>query len=250
MSASSTTAQLDVIAFSLYGRSPKYAVGALRNVALAARFYPAWTLRFYVGASVPEATARGLADAGAEVVPTAGREDASAMFWRFLAFEDPRARRVMVRDCDSRFSERERAAVTEWLARGDAFHILRDHPLHDAAMLGGLWGAHTAPLRHLGALVRGARVEGRYGEDQRFLRDAVYPLARGRACVHDSFFAREPWRRPFPTAREGAAFVGEVFDEDDRPRLSDRALLTRAERSRPGLLTLRARSWLRARLGR
>ena len=145
---------------------------------------------------------------------------------------------------------RQVVAVYDAGQHGEHAWLAMELANEDAAMLAGLWGAHTAPLRHLGALVRGARLEGRWGEDQLFLRDAVYPLARGRACVHDSFFAREPWRRPFPTAREGAAFVGEVFDEDDRPRLSDRALLTRAERSRPRLLTLRARSWLRARLGR
>src|SRR5262249_55665739 len=50
-----------VIAFSLWGREPRYLVGAVRNAELAARVYPGWTCRFYVGRSVPSATVRRLA---------------------------------------------------------------------------------------------------------------------------------------------------------------------------------------------
>ncbi len=40
------------------------------------------------------------------------------------------------RDLDSRFSDREAAAVAEWLASDEPFHAMRDHPGHEAALLG------------------------------------------------------------------------------------------------------------------
>lgn len=40
------------------------------------------------------------------------------------------------RDLDSRFSDRELAAVNEWLASGASIHAMRDHPAHGTAMLG------------------------------------------------------------------------------------------------------------------
>jgi hypothetical protein len=44
------------------------------------------------------------------------------------------------RDLDSRFSEREVAAVDEWLKSEETFHVMRDHELHTNEMLAGMWG--------------------------------------------------------------------------------------------------------------
>lgn len=37
-------------------------------------------------------------------------------------------------------TEREVSAVREWMKSGLQFHVMRDHPKHDFAILGGLWG--------------------------------------------------------------------------------------------------------------
>ena len=44
------------------------------------------------------------------------------------------------RDLDSRFSDRELAAVNEWFKSGKAFHFMRDHPYHGTTILGSGWG--------------------------------------------------------------------------------------------------------------
>ena len=46
----------------------------------------------------------------------------------------------MSRDLDSRFSNREQVAVDDWLKSDKTIHVMRDHPLHDLSMFGGLWG--------------------------------------------------------------------------------------------------------------
>lgn len=224
-----------------------YLFGAIRNAESIGNFFPGWVARFYVGSSVSNDVCKRLSACGAEVVPMQGKEDASAMFWRFLAFSDPNVELALSRDCDSRFTKREAAAVQEWLASGKTFHIIRDHPYHDCCMLGGLWGAWTASLSHLAGLVYASQPKGFYNEDQLFLKKYVYPLTRGNACVHDSFFCREKDSRPFPMQREEHySFIGEAYDEHDIPRQADRDTLAKAESSTYYYLALRLKSKIRS----
>ena len=55
----------------------------------------------------------------------------------------------MTRDLDSRFNNREKAAVEEWLQMPEkAFHFMRDHPQHGTAILGGTWGCKMTQEVH------------------------------------------------------------------------------------------------------
>ena len=62
------------------------------------------------------------------------------LFFRFRPIGDPTVRYFMSRDLDSFILEREVGAVHQWLTSNLAFHVMRDHPLHHASVLGGLWG--------------------------------------------------------------------------------------------------------------
>ena len=45
------------------------------------------------------------------------------------------------RDLDSKFTERENAAVLEWIASGQYFHTMRDRLQHDYwPIMAGIWG--------------------------------------------------------------------------------------------------------------
>jgi hypothetical protein len=217
-----------IISYSLYGNKVQYLTGAIRNAEQIKVIYPEWVARFYVGEMVPNETIQRLRELDAEIYEVEGREDASAMFWRFRAFCDQDVCYVMIRDADSRLTKREKFAVDEWLVSGADFHIMRDHPAHNCAILGGLWGVKCSAVRHLCPFVESVQPIGKYGEDQDFLYKYFYPLAKHSSVIHDSFFKRECWSRPFPTCREGKGFVGEVFDEYDTPRQSDRAVIDRA----------------------
>lgn len=220
-----------IISYSLYGTSEKYLTGALRNVKQAVDLYPGWIPRFFVGNSVDQGLVDALISAGAEVVHMEGREDASAMFWRYRPFFDPDVSIVIVRDTDSRLSHREAQAVKAWIDSGRGFHIMRDHPAHFCAILGGLWGARTDRMVPLKAVFDQANPNGFYGEDQNFLQNYVYPIAKRDSLVHDSFFVFDLFAKSFPAARNGMEFVGEVFDENEQPRSEDREVLARAESS-------------------
>ena len=44
------------------------------------------------------------------------------------------------RDLDSKFTDREAAAVSEWLESGKPIHSMRDNPQHNVPLLGACWG--------------------------------------------------------------------------------------------------------------
>jgi len=47
---------------------------------------------------------------------------------------------------DSRFNDREQAAVDEWMRSDKSFHIMRDHPAHTTTILAGLFGSKLLNL--------------------------------------------------------------------------------------------------------
>jgi len=209
-----------VIAFGLWGDKPLYTAGALRNAEVARTLYPGWTCRFYVGTTVPAPAVLALAaQPNVEIIAMDERGDHRGMLWRFLAAADETVDVAIFRDADSRLSARERAAVDEWLAGDRDVHLMRDHPWHVAPIMGGMWGVRRGALWNIRSLIAEHEPRRYFQTDQDLLRARVFPLIAGRAHVHDEFFEG----RPFPVPRQGAEFVGEGFDEHDRPRDPEQA---------------------------
>jgi len=139
--------------------------------------------------------------------------DHRGMLWRFLAAADETVDVAVFRDCDSRLSERERAAVDDWLASDRDVHVMRDHPWHNTEIMGGMWGVRRGTLWEMRTLIAQHEPRSYWQTDQDFLRAEVAPLVADCMHVHDEFFHG----RPFPVLRRGAEFVGQSFDEHERP---------------------------------
>jgi hypothetical protein len=199
-----------IISFSLWGSNPKYTIGLLKNLDLAATIYPEWICRVYCGKSVPDNITEEIkkrANSDSVIMPEEGNW--TGMFWRFYAAED--ADVMISRDADSRLNYREKAAVEAWLNSDKLFHIMRDHPAHATAILGGMWGCRSPLLKNIKELIDNYNKGNFWQVDQNFLREVVYPLVKNTSMVHDEYFEK----KPFPTQRDGARFVGEVFNEND-----------------------------------
>jgi hypothetical protein len=202
-----------VVSYSLWGDNPKYNVGALRNAELVSELYPGWQARFYVGTNTSSETVSGLIDRGAHVIDMKKPGDWTGMFWRFEAASDPDVDVMISRDCDSRITAREVAAVKSWLSSSAMFHIMRDHPHHATQILGGMWGARAPILNDMTDLIQKYAKGDFWQVDQNFLREVVYQRVAQFSIVHDEFFQKIP----FPTPRVGKEFVGLSFDENDNP---------------------------------
>jgi tetratricopeptide (TPR) repeat protein len=191
-----TRPERNVIAISLWGDAARYLVGAERNAQVAPVVYEGWTCRFYTDDSVPPAPRDRLLAAGADVVLMPRPSVAFAgLFWRFLVADDPDVDRYLIRDADAILNVQERVAVDDWIASGRHFHVMRDAWTHTEPMLAGLWGGVRGALPPMAASVAAFRTRSRDGRgwaertiDQRFLREAVWPIVRKSVHAHDSIY--------------------------------------------------------------
>lgn len=226
-----------VVAMSLYGSSPRYTMGAVRNAQLLPVVFPGWRLWLYAEkppnstghtkyGQVPDQVLAKLEDLGAEIVwvDVAG-VGLAPMLWRFTVMDDPAVDVFVVRDCDSRLTSRDAAVVSDWLKTDRLFHCIRDHPSHsNYAVSGGLWGARRQPLHRLVGNL--SNVMRRYGagyvQDMDFLGNDVWPKVKDHAYCHDSFSChRYPSSHPFPVARIGYEHLGQVYDQFSVGRQND-----------------------------
>ena len=217
-----------VVAYGLYGDSPKYVEGALDNVRLVPTVFPGWVARIYHDKSVPRHSLERLQSEGAELVMVdtdAGdkgmRGNIAGMFWRFLVAEDASVQRYIVRDSDSRLNPREAAAVQEWVDSGFSVHTIRDHPNHDRQLNGGLWGGVRGAVPNIRQLILETSLNG-YGADLSFLGDKVWPLVQYDQLGHDAYTCEKYINSVgFPTQRpDDYQHVGQVF-EWGKPREYD-----------------------------
>jgi hypothetical protein len=244
-----TQKPMRAISFSLYGDDPKYINGMVANINLRDRIYKGWQIYIYcdgpafrnIGGPIGEYEYHSTGVTLYRIAEKIEDHPIPPMFWRFMIADNPLIERFIVRDADSRLSEREAAAVEEWIKSDKILHIMRDHQAHQL-IPGGMWGAQwrrdnwAAPeMSKLIAEFVGTdhanEEQRKYGADQEFLRTKVWPWAKNSVIQHD---ASEHRRKqlggvPFPTKREWPRFVGEVFNEHDEPRANDWPMVPKEE---------------------
>eukprot|EP00775_Hariotina_reticulata_P013123 gene13123-13253_t len=210
---------------SLYGQDHRYTLGAVSNAVLVMRDWPKWTLRVYCGSGVPANITSLLRAAGAEVVLINTNQKGSAgMFWRYFALEDRSVTRVIFRDADAKLTNRDRAAVEEWVASGRFVHAMHDHFYHrDFPLMGGMWGAvngfvNVKILQAWRDQDHHAQQAYEYGADQHWLVKTLWPHAKEYAIQHASMYCSAYGAaevRPFPTKRASMTdFVGNRYWPD------------------------------------
>jgi len=208
-----------VISYCLWGDDPKYTHGAISNVIIAHRLFPGWICRFYIGQSTPRDIVeklKNMQDVEVIEMPTDGNW--VGMVWRFLAACDPTVDVMISRDTDSRLGLREKEAIDEWLKSKRMFHIIRDHPQQQFAILGGMWGVKKGAFDMEWFKNVIASPEGKYNGwnvDQDMLVKHLYPVIVDKALIHDEIGAfaipNESSLRIFPSRRYYNEIVQEVI---------------------------------------
>jgi len=214
-----------IVSFSLWGADPKYTIGAIKNAELVQELYSGWIGRFYCGRSVPQDILDKLNEVpNTEVILMNEEGDWTGTLWRFLSADGDDV--VLSRDTDSRVSEREVYAVNEWLESDKDFHIMRDHPYHNAQILAGMWGCRNGILKGITESIN-EYSKGNFKQlDQNFLKEYVWPKISNNALSHDDFFDGVP----FPKSRKDwNDFVGQVYDEHDTPTQEYASLLEESQ---------------------
>ena len=101
------------------------------------------------------------------------------------------------RDLDATMLEREVDAVKEWRNTDAGFHIMRDNPYHNTAILGGMFGVRQntperkkARLEEFWTMIRNYGSHWSKGVDQGALAMVVAPHAATDSMVHDSYLCK------------------------------------------------------------
>ena len=213
----------------MWGDDPKYTVGALRNADLAMEFYPDWECWFYCAKDTPEKILTQLEKKkNCKIIRFDEPGQWKFAVKRFTAISEKDVERVIFRDCDSRFTKREVAAVNEWIESGKVLHVMKDHPYHGGfPILAGMFGLSNKfnfDMNTMLSVFEATRTDSNYYHyDQMFLSDFVWRFYFRDCVYHDEIFknlskgSEEDIRIPFPIKREGLEYIGEPLNQDDLP---------------------------------
>jgi len=216
-----------IISFSVYGDNLKYLNGFLQNYELLYRYYHGWKFALFLDDTVPSWFTAVVSKLPDVFVVNVTDVTLNKMMRRFLVehfLPSLSIERFIVRDSDSRLTEREACSVKAWEDSGVTLHIIRDHPSHKSKIMGGLWGLKSNISTK--ALIADnafnfcsihSQLRDLYGFDQLFL-ELVYNTFSQSRLVHASFNRLEPDAVPLPHRREDFSFCGEVYFEDNCPR--------------------------------
>lgn len=207
---------MKLVVFSLWGTDAKYTEGAMANVKLAKEIYPDWHCMFFVD-NLFSPVADQLMFNGA-IVTRFPFENVGRYYWRHcipdVAWRD--SEYYIVRDCDSRLTAREKSAVDAWIASGRTYHFMHDHPRHTCAWMQGMYGVKGYALRGITSKLR--CVPDEYAGINPLFDEWYAAIKPEERLVHGEFnpdtFKDQV---PFPTAREGKRFVGEIYNANGEP---------------------------------
>lgn len=174
-----------IIAFSLFGDAPMYWKGALLNIDLAKKYYPDWICRFYVDKDSKKELIESLKGDNVEVVlidNTKGKYYLTLC--RYFPADDKDVELFIVRDADSRITERESDAVNEWINSDKKIHLMRDSMSHSIPILAGMMGIKNPTLFGIGGWINNLQDFSGKFTDQIFLNHYLYPKIHTLCMEH------------------------------------------------------------------
>lgn len=233
---------------SLFGKDPRYTMGAIRNAQILPVFFPSWTLRIYVSHpkdkteewKVPQRILTKLQLLGAHLTYVNTSDvKVKPVQWRYLVADDENVDYFLIRDSDSRLSDRDADTIKVWLESWQTFHCIRDHPKYsNISIVDGLWGAKSHNFRLLLGVsmlellsanpktlaeavlhdkVLSSRLPSKMQTDNvtDLLQDVIWPLVQEHTMCHDSVSCYQwPSAYKFPSVRtEKKEYLGESFDQ-------------------------------------
>jgi len=195
------SASRNIISMSLDGDDIDKLYGALRYSQLVPIVFPRWRLRVYASSAALNASSshhvlrilvKKLENSGVEVFRVRGltAERVPPELWAYLVADDSEVERFVVRNSDTRPSDREAAALDDWLQTNwtvKPLYCIRDHPLHAAQpLVPGLVGGVPRLLTNAtGSTFR--KLVRRHKTVVGFLHETVWPLLKGQlVCAVNS----------------------------------------------------------------
>lgn len=218
-----------VLTFTLWGNNPTYTIGSIKNAKLAQKYYPDFECWIYIHVeTVPQDIIDILNTLpNVKIIFKSGNlNTCKPLMWRFEAIDNEEVEIMMSRDTDTRILLREKLAVDEWLNSNKSFHIMRDHPHHDALILAGMFGTKKMSAIPSWCNLMNNFIQCNGGYDQIFLANYIYQTIINDCTIHASFCKKESFCLNFPIEYdEKRYFVGGYVYADESVSLHYNNLL-------------------------
>jgi|688.fasta_scaffold17075_4 hypothetical protein len=208
---------IKTINFSLFGTEMKYYMGAEKNVIINKELLPDWTtVIYYHPQNIIQGYVEKLSSLGATMVDVSNIKlgDKESIhfpyFWRFLSFlqDSP----SIVRDLDSRISEREVKYIRKWEETNKDYFIIRDHPWH-APVPSGLFGIKKKIEEFEKHFIEFVNIdELRWGSDQEILRIYMENISD-----ENVFYCGYDIQTNYIHRDDKTFFIGMQMNENDEP---------------------------------
>lgn len=166
--------------------------GMCFNLRMNRLLYPGWQTAVFIDGETAARYGELFVALGAAVTVQPGPPSlCEGMLWRMIPVFGDDCTHVLCRDADAITTYREACAVTEWLASGKTAHVLRDDPMHGAALMGGMSGFDCGKLRAAAGLGSWGEMIATFGDlsrrgsDQLALGAHIYPKIQHDTLTHD-----------------------------------------------------------------
>lgn len=167
-----------VFSFCIYGEKPIYLEGLLKNLDFIGRRYPSFEKHVYAGCDIGKDFVKKCEAFPSTYVHRLAFTGGRLMSSRFLAIDLPGVEMMLVRDADSRITERDCWCIDDFIGSQFELFGIRDHKYHYREIMGGLWGMRRIRGFSMNAAYADYAAKtldlDRYQSDQDFLRNHVY----------------------------------------------------------------------------
>lgn len=206
-----------IVSYSLFGTDEKYYVGAEKNLIVNQKLLPDWeTVLYYRPDNFRVEYIDKLKNLGGILIDVSDVQIENRpsldfpYFWRFLSFMDDDIN--LVRDLDSRISDREVEYINRWLNTDCTYFIIRDHPWHSPVPSGlfGIKGRIDNFVNHMKQYIRDNELI--WGTDQDILYQYMRNINESEIC-YCGFDKPETY---IPRINK-EFFIGMQLDENDNP---------------------------------
>lgn len=211
---------VNVFSFCLYGpEKRKYYQGLRENIEIIESYFPSWKAYIYCAPDVTQQMLDWLKSHGCVVLRETHEFGAVNMVHRFFAIDEPDVDVMFSRDADSRIHWKDRWAIKQFMDSTHTVHVIRDNEMHDAYMMGGLWGMKKTAgisIRDKYDEFKKRPIEYGIGLDQNFLTDKIYPPVIDNLLAHYSFdncFYEREHAVKFPFQWVNETYCGRVEGE-------------------------------------
>jgi hypothetical protein len=210
-----------VFSFCIYGAKPIYCEGMVRNLEAIAIHYPTFETHIYTGNDVPEGYLRRYASFPLTTIHRLPFTGGRLTFHRFLAIDLPGVDLMIVRDADSRMTDRDRWCIDDFIDSGWQIYCVRDHKYHTREIMAGLWGMRRIPGFSMGKAFNefapGYHDIDAYQADQDFLRNVIYRKFKGVTLAYSPnwSYPGENHRMITLERKDGYDFCGNVILVED-----------------------------------